>query len=181
MKPILHCHLLDPNSPIGQHDILRIFLAILSWEAPAHAGFPMWCNDSEMGLPTSTTGDESCVQVKKFLQQSLCIRGRASQVFLMSTLDPSCGLFSTPKHYDSFLAYHDDNSPVTNRLFLPASDVELKPYFRSLFRSEPPSLPDYHGLWVYVSSAYADHSLVSADSPKMLIESVLHACLGMWL
>ena len=134
---------------------------------------------SEMELHTSaTTGDESThVHVKKVLHQSLCIRGRASLVFLMSTLDPSPGgLFGTPKHYDSF-----DNSSATNHLFLPASDVELKPYSWSLFRSEPPSLPDYHGLWVYVSSAYAGHSLVSADSPKMLIESVLHACLGMWL
>ena len=90
------------------------------------------------------------------------------------------GLFGTPKHYCSFLAYHDDNSPATNHLFLPARGVDLKPYFWALFRQEPPSLPDYRGLWVYVS-AYAGHSLVPAASPKALIESVFHACLGMRL
>ena len=89
------------------------------------------------------------------------------------------GLFGTPKHYYSFLAYHDDNSPATNHLFLPARNVvELKPYFWTVFKREPPSSPDYRSLWVYVS-AYAGHSLVPADSPNALIQSVLHACLGM--
>ena len=76
---------LNPNSQTSQQDILRIFLAILSWETPAHAGFPMWCNDSEMEFPASATGDESIRgQVRKVLRQSLRIRGRAPQVSLMS-------------------------------------------------------------------------------------------------
>ena len=90
------------------------------------------------------------------------------------------GLFGTPTHYYSFLAYHDDNSPATNHLFLPSRDADFESYFWPLFESEHPSLPNYRGLWVYVS-AYAGHSLVTADSPKVLIESVLHACLGMQL
>ena len=81
---------LNPNSQTGQQDILRIFVAILSWETPAHAGFPMWCNDSEMMLPASATGDENILaQVKKVLHQNFCIRGRAPQVSLMSTPDES--------------------------------------------------------------------------------------------
>ena len=87
-------------------------------------------------------------------------------------------LFGTPNHDYSFLAYHDGNSPATNHLFLPARDVELKPYFWTLFESEHLSLPNYRDPWVYVS-AYPGHSLVAADSPRTLIESVLHACLGM--
>ena len=94
------------------------------------------------------------------------------------------GLFGTLKHYYSFPAYHDDNSPVTNHLFLPARDIDPKTHFWPLFRCEHSKhsefLSNYRGLWVYVS-AYAGHSLVTADSPKALIESVLHACLGMWL
>ena len=82
---------LNPNSDAGRQDILRIFFAILSWKTPADAGFPMWCNNSEMELPLSTTsGDESTrVQVKKVLHRTLCIRGRAAQVSLVSMLNAS--------------------------------------------------------------------------------------------
>ena len=41
------------DSQEDQHDILRFFLAILSWQTPAHAGLPMWCNDGEMILPVT--------------------------------------------------------------------------------------------------------------------------------
>ena len=81
---------LNPNSKTDRLDILRIFLAILSWKTPAHAGFPTWCNDSEMELPANATGDESIrVQVKKVLSQNPCIRGRASHVSLVSIPDAS--------------------------------------------------------------------------------------------
>ena len=76
---------LDPSSQKDQHDILRIFLAILSWETPAHAGLPMWCNDGEMILP-GVTSNEGRVQV---LHDTLCLRGRAPRVVYVCQPDTS--------------------------------------------------------------------------------------------
>ena len=70
---------LNPSSQEDQLDILRIFLAMLAWETPAHAGLPMWCNDSEMFLP----GVTGSVEVDKVLYNTLSIRGRAPRVLLI--------------------------------------------------------------------------------------------------
>ena len=75
---------LNVNTQEGQQDILRIFLAILSWKTPAHAGLPMWCNDSEMFLP-----NKDLVEVEKVLHNSLCIRGRAPRVILVGAPNTS--------------------------------------------------------------------------------------------
>ena len=77
---------LDLSSQEDQHNFLRIFLAILSWETPAHAGLPMWCNDGEMILP-GVTSNEGRVQVEKVLHDTFCIRGRAPRV--VSVCPPS--------------------------------------------------------------------------------------------
>ena len=74
--------MLEHRSQTGRRDILRIFLAILSWETPAHAGLPMWCNDGEMFLPNNDH-----VGVEKVLHNSLCIRGRAPRVVLVCARD----------------------------------------------------------------------------------------------
>ena len=68
----------------GKEDLLRIFLAILSWKTVVDAGLPLWCNDSDMILP----GDQS-VRVKKVLHNSLTIRGRCSRVVLVCKVDES--------------------------------------------------------------------------------------------
>ena len=79
---------LDPSSQKDQHDILRIFLALLSWQTLAHAGLPMWCNDGEMILP-GVTSHEGRVQVKKVLHDTLCLRGRAPRVVYVCQPDTS--------------------------------------------------------------------------------------------
>jgi hypothetical protein len=86
------------------------------------------------------------------------------------------GLFGTPIHYYSFLAFHGNDSPATNHLFLP-DDTEIESCYWNLFRQNAGS-PDRRCLWVYISS-YAGHSLVTAPSSKALINAVFHACLGM--
>ena len=89
-------------------------------------------------------------------------------------------VFGTLKHYHSLLAYHGDNSPATNHLFLPPPDTDLGSCHWALFEPTPSANPEYHALWGYVS-AYAGHSLVTASGPKALIQAAFHACLGMRL
>ena len=71
----------------GIRDLLRIFLAILSWNTVVDAGLPLWCNDSSMILPGNKA--PQTVQVKKVLHDALALRGRCSRVALVSEVEES--------------------------------------------------------------------------------------------
>ena len=77
---------LDAN---GIKDLLHIFLAIMSWKTVVDAGLPLWCNDSNMILP-SAKGFQ-VVQVKEVLHDilTLRLRSRWTRVVLVCESDES--------------------------------------------------------------------------------------------
>lgn len=70
-------------------DVLRLFMAILSWSSLADAGFPEWCNNTQFRLPR--TGDDTegvLATVDDILHDSATVRGRAARAIQVSyTID----------------------------------------------------------------------------------------------
>jgi len=69
----------------GQKDTLRVLLSILNWRSDEDAGFPKFCNDSEMFLLRREDDEDGVVaRVVEVLHDGLCVQGRASRVLLVS-------------------------------------------------------------------------------------------------
>lgn len=52
-------HALDPNKRDDHKDILRLSLALLTWETPGDAGLPEWSNDVEMFVQRGADDEDS--------------------------------------------------------------------------------------------------------------------------
>jgi hypothetical protein len=79
---------LRPNQRGDHKDILRLFLALLTWETPGDAGLPEWSNDVEMFIQRGEDDQNGLrMQVTETLYQRHGIRGRGPQVSCLSAIE----------------------------------------------------------------------------------------------
>ncbi|KAJ7220514.1 hypothetical protein GGX14DRAFT_354587 [Mycena pura] len=78
-------HVLDPRTPHGRKQMVRVFLALLTCRSTGDAGFPDWCNDNQFKLPVDKDGTRHVVaDIDKVLHYVNCCRGRAARVSLVT-------------------------------------------------------------------------------------------------
>lgn len=67
-------------------DILRLFMAVLSWNTPGQAGLPVWFNGTQMSIPRSinSAAESILFHVIRVLSYHLSIRGRNPRVSLLT-------------------------------------------------------------------------------------------------
>ncbi|KAJ8454650.1 hypothetical protein ONZ45_g19220 [Pleurotus djamor] len=69
----------------SRREILRLFLAILTWESAEDAGFAEWLSDAEIVLPRDKDDEQGIVGVMgQVLSHGICVRGRATMVSRVS-------------------------------------------------------------------------------------------------
>ena len=84
-------HGLSPNKPNDHQNILRLILALLTWETPGDAGLPEWCSDVEMFVQRGGD-DQNGVQMRvtETLYERYGICGHGPQVSCLSPIDDQC-------------------------------------------------------------------------------------------
>jgi hypothetical protein len=81
-------HALCPNKRVDHKNILRLVLALLTWETHGDAGLPEWCNDSEMFVQRDEYDEKGVrMRVTETLYERYGIRGRGPQVSRLSPID----------------------------------------------------------------------------------------------
>ncbi|KAF5346099.1 hypothetical protein D9757_014020 [Collybiopsis confluens] len=77
---------LELNSEQGQKDLILLLSSILTWKSLADAGFPSWCNETQVYLPTIYPHP---VNIHNDLHHSSCVRGRGAHVYYIHIPHPA--------------------------------------------------------------------------------------------
>ncbi|EIW80211.1 hypothetical protein CONPUDRAFT_137525 [Coniophora puteana RWD-64-598 SS2] len=75
---------LDPSNSEHHIDILRLFVALITWETRADAGLPEWCDETSSYLPLKGNDDGVNLRIEEVLHRSLALRGRSPEVWRLS-------------------------------------------------------------------------------------------------